>query len=49
MCVRETTPTSLVMYLSLLNQNFVEASRGHNSHTVSGNLILFDRDIYQVK
>ena len=42
---RETTLTFSVMYLSPLKP---ESCAGHNSPTVSDNLI-FDRDIYQVK
>ena len=43
---REITLFLFVMYLSPLKPKFCT---DHNSHTVSDNLILFDRDIYQVK
>ena len=43
----ETTLTFFVMYLSPLKP---KSCAGHNSHdTVSDSLIIFGRDIYQVK
>ena len=43
---RETTLTFFIMYLSPLKPI---SCAGHNSHTVLDNLIIFGRDIYQVK
>ena len=45
---RETTLTFFVMYVSSLKP---KSCTGHNSHTVSGNLISFDISlhVYQVK
>ena len=42
LCARETPLIFFVMYLSPLKPKSYTC---HNSHTVSDNLILFDRDI----
>ena len=43
---RETTLTFFVIYLYPLKPN---SSAGHTSHTVWDNLMIFGRNIYQVK
>ena len=43
---RESTLTFFIMYLSPLKP---KSCAGRNSHSVLDNLIIFDRDIYQVK
>ena len=46
LCARETTINFFLMYLSPLKP---KPCAGHNAHTVSDNLIIFGRNIYQVK
>ena len=43
---RDTTLTFFVIYLSPLKP---KSCAGHNTHTVRDDLIIFGRDIYQVK
>ena len=43
---RETTLALFIMYLFPLKLKFCA---GHNSHSVCDNLIVFCRDVYQVK